>query len=519
MAMPRRAAKRPESGTRAGRLGVLAIALFAAQGALAQTVRITPSVDTRLTWTDNVGKSDDDRRADWIAEVAPGIEISRDSGRFNGSLRARLRNVAYAEERGRSKSFVALSGRGEIEAVERLLFVDLGASITRNNLSAFSGASSADDVNVAEESEVRTWTLAPRLEFSAGDVRGILRYLARWLEGGGGALSGQRLGEWSLQLSDPGYGRLFGWGVDYRHGRTEYDDRAFGEVTEAAGRATLFVNLSPQFRLRAIGGHESNEYSNGGTERGAIYGGGFDWYPNERLAISALTEERFFGRGYHFSLNYRRPQSTWNLIYSKDVSSSLRTLGGGIFEDPLFLQFYNAPEVIAQLPDAAQREAFVRQLLGYPSTGMTDAIRSNSYFLQRSFGAGFTLQGVRNVLSFSVRRSDRDSLGSISGLSAEDDFAISSRIKTNSATVTLSHRLSGISSLNLSATRSHTDGSSSGGGRAPETRRLLISVGMTTQLGARTFGGLNYRHQRADGSGGGNDFTENAVIANLGMQF
>lgn len=508
--------KRPDRSVRAVRLLALAIGAIGAGSALAQTITVTPSVQTRLTWTDN-GNASSDKESDWIAELAPGISISRESGRVSGLLNAQLRNVGYANDSGRNTSYLGLQGRGQLEAIENLFFVDVDANISRSNLSAFSGRSANDDLSVDEDNETRSWSIGPRLQFRLGaSTQGSIRYLSRWLESGGSAASNQRLDQWTAQASSPAATRVFGWGLDFSRSKTEYDDSLSRDVTQETGRATLFINVTPQFRLRVIGGHESNDYANSRGESGTIYGGGVDWNPTERTAISGTVEERVFGTGYNLSFKHRAARSTWDLTYVKDFSSSAQSLGGGIYQDPQFLTFFNDPNLVAALPDSAQREAFVRLLLGYPPTGGTGAIVSNAQQLTETFRAGFSVIGMRNTLSFSLQQSDSSRLSDVSGLSAQDDFALSDTVKTTSATVSFSHKLSGLSSLNTAITRSRSEGAS---GTGLDTSRLFATAGLTTKIGPRTNAGLTYRYQRSDGSSAGSDFTENAITANLGMTF
>ncbi|MCB1938083.1 MAG: TIGR03016 family PEP-CTERM system-associated outer membrane protein, partial [Rhodocyclaceae bacterium] len=95
-------------------------ALFSSVAVAQSVVRITPSIDTRMTYTDNVG-ADASANSDFIFEVSPAIRISRQAGRVTGSMNASLRNVMYMEEGDRNSSFISFSGRGEVEAVEDLL--------------------------------------------------------------------------------------------------------------------------------------------------------------------------------------------------------------------------------------------------------------------------------------------------------------------------------------------------------------------------------------------------------------
>ena len=513
--------QKPERKQRDGFAGALqllavAVAAIGTTSVCAQTVTVTPSVQTQLTWTDNVGATDK-KKSDWIAELAPGIAVSRESGRFNGALSARFRSLAYASESSRNTSYLALQGKGEIEALEELLFFDLAANISRDNTSSFSGRSSGDSLSVDENNETRTWSFGPRVQFRLGDTgQGTVRYLSTWLDAGGTTANNQRQDTLTAQLSDPSAARLFGWGLDYSKSRSEYDSTLRDAVTLETLRATLYTNLSPQFRFRVIGGRESNDYGGSRSESGPIYGVGFDWYPSDRTSVSGTTEERVFGRGYNFDFKHRAQRSTWDLSYVKDVSSSLDTLAGGIYSDPQFLTFYNDPGLISAIPDNAQREAFVRLLLGYPATGGTGAVVSNAYTLSKTWRAAFSLIGVRNTLSLSAQRSDSSRLGSITGLSAQDDFALSNTVKTTSLTVSFTHSLTGTSSLNSALTHSRSQGAS---GTGLDTKRLTATVGLTTKLSPNTTAGLSYRYQRSDGGTLSGDFTENALTANLGMTF
>src|SRR5690606_10681883 len=97
-------------------------------------------------------------------------------------------------------------------------------------------------------------------------------------------------------------------------------------------RGTLFANISSQFRLRGIVGRESNDYEDGVETSSDIVGGGIDWYPTDRTAISATVEDRFFGRGYDVSFNHRMSRSVWFLSASRDTSSLARDLGTGAID-------------------------------------------------------------------------------------------------------------------------------------------------------------------------------------------
>ncbi|NMG75984.1 TIGR03016 family PEP-CTERM system-associated outer membrane protein [Aromatoleum diolicum] len=489
---------------------VLAGAVALLGTAQAQTVLVRPQIDARLSYKDGSGR--DGNGGDFIAEVSPGISILRESGRFNGSLNARLRNVAHFSESDRNDTFLSLHGRGEIEAVERMLFVDMDAAVTRNNRSQLSGRLVGDPFDTENANETRTFGVGPRLHFTLGaETRGMLSYMSRWMTGSGG-LGRRREGDGHAQLSNPvQFGRI-GWGLDYRRSDNDYGDVSSNKaVSEENARATLYATVTPQFRLRGIVGYESNDYEESSGDKSTIVGGGFDWNPTERTTISATTEKRIFGRGYDVQFSHRRSSSLWNLSLSRDISSSMQAQGFDVFSDPEFRGLYDA---LAQvLPDPIQREAFVRFLLGYPPIGQRLGVLTNVHLVSRNFNGSVSLLGVRNVLTIVLQQSERSRLGSALATDASDDFARFETVKTRSMTMTLSHRLSQHMTLNASVLRSRAEGS---GGASAATERSLFSVGVTRQFGPNTSGGLRFSHQRSDGE---SDFSENVLMANLGISF
>ena len=487
----------------------LTLALLLPASVFAQEVTVTPLLNAELTWTDNAGVGRD-KYDDFILEVSPNISVLRTSGRFNGALSANLRNVMYADASERNSSFLTLNGRGEFEAIEDFLFVDLDASIGRNNLSAFSGRSSGDRLSTDKRSETRTWSIGPRLEFSlGGDARGSVRYLSRWIDSGSQGLGDQHLQRWTAEASDPtAFGRV-GWGLSYTRSDSKTDSESTRDRTSDIGRANVFLNVSPQLRLRGIAGYEANDYEDRSGDSSSIYGAGFDWYPTERTAVSATYEDRIFGNGYDLSVSHRMSRSTWFLSASRDISSVADSLGSTpyidgdcvntLVRDPLF-----RPDLSDEIErfSAALLECF----------GVAE-LRSNAYFVQRSVRGGFSVLGVRNTLTFSVSRSDRSRISDITGLPTNDDFLVTNHIRTTSVNASLSHRLSGLSTLVGSVTRSESESLDDAG---LDTRRWLATLSLNRQLGPRTQGSLRYRHQRSEGS---DDFTENSITAAVGMRF
>ncbi|MDR2032833.1 MAG: TIGR03016 family PEP-CTERM system-associated outer membrane protein [Azoarcus sp.] len=473
---------------------------------------VTLRLETRLTWSDNASATRG-KNPDWILEISPGIRFADEHGRLTGIFNASWRNVGYARNDRLSQSFATVQSANTLEAVEDMLFIDLDSNIGRNNRSPFHGRVGDDNLNAAREDEVRTWALGPRLQFRLGDAaQGALRYRSGWLDGNALEFDRQHEQLWAGQVGNARASRFLGWNLEYSRSGTEYDISE-QEFHRRLGRATLFLNLMPELRLRLAGGRESNDYGFDDKEDKNIWGGGFDWQPTPRTEVSLLSERRAFGSGYNFSFSHRARRTLWEIGGNRGISSSLDSLGGSLYQDPQFLAWFNNPNLVAMYPDPAQREALVRGLLHYPSGDFI----TNAYYRDESWRAGMTYTGVRNSVTLSAQRSRRKRV-SLGSLSPFDSFALASDLEMISGTLSLTRRLTALSSLNAVVTYWRTKGKGTDNDGL-DSRRTSASLGVNARLGLQTQAGLIYNYQRSDTEVADGDYIENSVSANLGMTF
>ena len=480
----------------------------------AQVFNFRPGVDARLTYSDNIDATSSNKRSAWVLDVSPQLQggIDRRGGRVSSRFNVGLTGIRYTTDDGLQDPGLLLDGVAEVEAIEDLFFVEVDASIRRDNLSTFSGRSSNDFLRNDSDDETRSFGLAPRLEFRLGSYAdATIRYRQDWFSGGGNSVSRERTRAWNADVAGTRELGPFGWGVNYQRNETSYGDSQIEDVIEESARATLYYTLTPQVTLRGTAGREANDYGAGRRERYTIYGGGFDWSPTPRTTISATVEDRFFGTGYDASIRHRWARSSFQLAASRDVSSSRQNFGS-IYQDPAFNAFFNDPTLIGLLPDDLDRKDFVRELLGLAN----ETFISNSFSETESIRAIYTISGVRNSVSFSLFSNDRSTVGSTAGLRPDDVFSNSDRVESYGGALSASHSLSGRSSLNANVTRTESESTD---GQARKTTRDVWSIGYSTSFGSRSVAGLTYRHQRSDGSVSSDDFTENVISANYGIRF
>ena len=485
--------------------------VFASASASAQGVMVSETLSVSETYTDNVGAANNGTAgSDWITQISPGVAISRKSGRLSGSFAASLNGQFYANDSSRNTSYLQLTSNGAFIAVDDMLFVDFGASIKRESVSAFSSGTLGDELNSSNQELVRRFFLAPRLAFRLGkDINGNLSYRQEWTSGGGQVLDSRNQRTAILSLSNPLAFGPFGWDINYQD-RESDGGNAIRSVASQTARATLIYSVSPQLNLRVLGGHERNDYTVGKDVSRSFSGGGFDWRPTDRTDFSATAENRFFGTGYNVSFNHRMPLSSFELGYVRDVAST-ETTAFVSAADLLFPGIYDA---LTTISDPAEREAQARALAvllgsGVPPIGFI----TNTEFIDRSAWFGFTINGARNTLAFRSSRSERSALSPDLALVPGDDLAKYSRTITKASSISLQHRLNGLSSLTLSYSVSDAKGE---GITVQDVSRRALTGGFNTKLSPRTSVSLVLRHQSASGS---YDYTENALVGSVSTRF
>lgn len=495
-------------------LGVMLLSTVAG-AAHAQLVRVDPSVQFRLTYTDNVRADRDEERSAFVGQVTPGLGLTttRTGGRVQGRLNTRLGGALRSRDSGSrggsGSASLELQGNAQVEAIDELLFVDFDAGVRRSNLSLFEGRADDDFLTTDRGSETRTYSIAPRLEFRMGSVaQGRVRYLSRWFDSGGRAVGTQRLGRLDAGLENSSAFGPLGWGLDYSRIETSYRDRGVEDAIQEIARVTLFYRVTSQLRVRGSVGYERNDFGASRVDNERIVGAGADWFPTPRTTISGFVEDRFFGSGYNLSVNHRRARSIWLLTHARDVRSSIERFGS-VFQDPFFVALFDDPSYVERFPDPLEREDAIRRELGL--TG--DSFVTNAFFVARILRAAVSLVGVRNTLTLSAQRTERSRLSGLGGLRVGDEFRDTDTVRTRALGASWRHRLSGSSSLNASLTHSRAERDTA---TADEIRRWLASFGVSKRLSPKAVVALVYRFQNARGA---NEFRENVISATLGLRF
>jgi len=490
------------------------LGLMAASPVLAQqqAFRVAPFFRVTETITDNAGlRNAGEAKSDWITLLSPGLSVDARGARVTGSFSASVNAAHYGNGTSADSTNVAFNGRGSIMAWENRLYVDLNGSVSRMATSVF-GARPADTVTGTNQTQVSVFNISPYFTTRFGNTGSLqLRYTQGVSDSGSAAMARTTSQSWSLNASDPRMTGRLGWGLNVLD-QTSDNSASSRQLKQQTARLTGMAQVMPELMLRLIVGAESNNYRIS-NQSSSIYGVGADWTPTPRTRVAATVEDRFLGTGYTLTADHRSSQMVYRASLSKDVTTTSNSMLSPLsyadfFFEPLMRQYASL------YPNVSEREAFVRQLLvNMPQGQVYQPVLTNATYLDKRLQVGATYLGQRNSLGLVVFQSLRDSL-------VERDFAVSndlqagSQLRTTGATLTFSHQVSGLTNLNasFSSTRSRNEGLVS---QSSDSR--LLTVGVSSRLTPKATGMLNAR--RNEGSYTTSDYTENAVIGSLAIQF
>ena len=484
-------------------LGCLAAPVMAGEWTISPTISITE------TATDNVGQAEKNRSSDLISNISPGINIAGTGDRVKLRFNYQMNNLFYANDSSRNNIQHALNALGTLEALENWFYIDANASISQQNLSAFSGStnSSVDTNNSSNTTETTTYKISPYFKGTLGMVADYqLRYnLARTSSDSGIGNNTETRG-FNGRLAGINRGSIFGWALDGSTQKNQFDR---GRDTESdLLRGTLTYQYDPQFRVSLIGGRESNNYSSTGRESHTIKGAGFDWAPTDRTLLSVSREDRFFGNSDSITFTHRTAGTAWKYRQTKDAHTSTDQSSGS---DGTYLDWINSIPVTQRLPallDLLSRGVSLTAQLpgGFLTNGVT---------LQQRRELSFALIGVRNTVTFAATGSETENFsgGIGSGWFTGTDFATLNNVKQKGLSVNWSHKLTGLSSLTGSVSRLTSKGS---GTTSLQTDENLYTINFITQLGPKTTAGLGARRVEVDGS---SNYTENAITGTFSHRF
>ncbi len=491
-------------------LALLPLPMAWAQDA-ARTISIVPRVSVTETLTNNVALSSTEAHSDLITEISPGIRVNIQGARLKTYFDYALSHVDYARGNSSSRQQNALNTFGTFEAVDNWAFIDFSGNISQQTISAFDTQSTNNTAVNANQTEVANYRVSPYVKGQLGNVANYEARVSRSVTSADNATASDTASTNSVvRVSNASSFRRLGWSADVSRLQSSY---SAGRTTTADNYSLgLTYDLSPQVKLSANAGQESNNYTSLDKQTYSTHSLGLTWLPSERTKLSLLAGQRSFGNNHNVSFEHRSARTVWRFTDSKDVSTPGSQAGYGIVGNVYDL-FYNQLEGSGLT--AAERALKVNELLqlyGFnPNTQVVSNFLTSAASVQRRQDLSLALLGIRDTITFLLTRTQSSRLDTIA--SVVDNLSNDNTVNQNGLSINYSHRLTPDYSLGLVLSRQVTEGSTA----AQETTLKSLNVNLTGKVGNKTAASLGLRHVVSDNLT--KPYTETAVTGNLNVQF
>ena len=498
--------------TALGLLSVVAIGARAEPDSGGDTSRpfiISPSVTVNETLTDNANLTATDRRPDLISQVAPGVQLRSAAGWAQGFLNYSLIGTTYARSTSSDQVQQSLESAVQTQLLDHRLFIDGNASISRQNITAFGTQTPDSALHTDNQTQVETLAVTPYVQGTlAGNVAYKLGADYSLMHSGSDSIGNSRNSGGNAHLGTAQTTARIGWGLDVSDERTDFSLGRNTTTKSAVGSLSFTPDGELLFTLR--GGREATDVETLNLKYDTTYGASLRWTPSDRTTLLLQDDKRYFGDAYTLSFQHRTAQTVWMFSDVRQVINNGSAASQGQMMTAFDLVF---SQLASKYPDPVQRasqallelEALgLNPLVQVPAGFLTDAVS-----LQRdiSFSGGYI--GQRTNVLFSAEQDETSRLDPLS--TAVDSLSGGANIRQRSASLSISHRLTEVSSLNLTLSDAHTLDRDSG------THVILrtVTVNWVTQLGPRTHASLGARHAVSTGDSA---YSESALLASLSLQ-
>jgi uncharacterized protein (PEP-CTERM system associated) len=471
------------------------------------TVLSTASITE--TVTDNALLRDSEKRSDAVTLATVGVTVLANTARVRGSLDYQLTGSAHARESKANRTGQSLLSALNAEIVDDLFFVDARASISQQLVSAFGQQDIDPGFDNPNRTEVSALTITPALRSRIGSVAQLDARVSYGRQHSQGTTVGDLSSRSeTIVLSQQTATRL-SWNASVQRQTTEFKDSRRTRSARALVGASYAVN--PSLRLSANAGREQNDIRTLSDENTTTYGVGMQWVPSERTQLGLTWDRRFFGDAHSVNFSHRQARTVWRFTSSREVQNAQPGINTTLLSayDLLF------DALASDVPDPAQRRQLVLLFLQQqgiaPGSLVANTFLSGAVNLLTRQDFGMVYQGLRSSAAFSISYSDSRRLDQAAAV--VDDLANNKRVRQLTYSLLLGHRLTPISGINLTLTRTRARGDTVD--RNSDLSSLALN--WTSQLGRRATVSLGARHVEFENRS--TPYNENALFATLGVRF
>ncbi len=478
-------------------------------GASSRGFSFTPSINATETLTNNAELTATDRRPDLITQVGPALQVRGVTDWVQGFLDYSLVGLTHA--RGTSSDSIqqSLGTAFQAQGLDHHLFVNARASISRENVSALGTQASDAALDTGNQTQVASFDVAPSLR---GALAGVVAYSFgadyNVTHSGAGEIGNSTNKSEFAHLGTASSTQLIGWGLDVSHDDTDFSLGRQTTDESAVGSLVLTPDGELQFVVR--GGREGNDVQTLKLKYDTTYGASVRWMPSERTTIQLQDDKRYFGNAYTLNFQHRTAQTVWTI---SDVRQVVNDTAGGAEGQPMSAFDLLYLQLASKYPDPVVRAS--QALLELQALGLNPLVTvpagflTNAVSLQRSLTGSVGYIGLRNSVVLSAAKSDISRLDPLSG--AVDSLSAGGTIRQRSFSLSATHRLTPVSSLNLTLSDSRTLGSGTSG----QVTLRSVTADWATQVGLRGQFSLGARRTISFGE---SPYTESALLATFSLQ-
>ena len=263
-----------------------------------------PSLSINEVYTDNVGLSDSgDKKSDFISVIVPALAITSEGRYSKTAIYYNLQNIYYVES-GNDKNIHTLDVSNHTELFKDLLFMDLGAKKSQQNVSD-TGRRTSDNLSLVSDLEdVTSYNFNPYLKRRISNLADVeIKYFYNKIESN--TLTNRSRGVDFHAESGTRFSTLL-WEIYYHNEDISGSSENLKFKTATGSFQYLISN---HIALLADIGYDDNDFAatiNGIT--GKLWNLGFEWKPSRRTSLKLKYGERFFGTNVlaEFSHSTRR---------------------------------------------------------------------------------------------------------------------------------------------------------------------------------------------------------------------
>lgn len=304
--------------------GFLSFNLLLVNVSFAGTVRFTPSIELKESYSDNILLAPKGReQGEWVTDISPAFSLQTTGSHFTANVDYTLQNLFYLKESKRNQTYNQLSANSNAELVDDYFFFDASAYHTQRIVNADQPIANNNIAVTRNRTNVSSYSLSPYFKHSfRGIMDATLRYSYSDVDYRRGELIDSKQSGVNLQLTSPEREIGFNWGLNYSKRKNNFaigNDSMFSR-----GSLQLGYRLTTRANIYATGGKEENSFivSNNQNIDKSFWNVGAGWQPGARDSITLEFGERFFGKTGRFSWRHNTKRLVLNANYQEELSTS-----------------------------------------------------------------------------------------------------------------------------------------------------------------------------------------------------